>query len=268
MGHTLSYCGQVVRDYDPDRFLLSMFAPADLQENLWALFAFNHEIAKTREVVSETQLGLIRLQWWREHIGKIYEGDFVEGHEILSALADTIRKHDLPRDEFDQLIYAREFDLEDVLPSDIQGFLNYADYTTSPLNALASRICGGEPHMEPLQAVSINYALTGLLRAVVAHARQRRCYLPQDLLTQHNVRVEGGLYELKPGEGMRAVAGQIVEHFVPGIKPAGRFLKASQVLSEIYAKQIKGVKCDLFSPNLAVDPPFKVLRLYFALNFL
>ena len=73
MAKTLSYCGQVVRDQDRDRFLLSLFAPADRREALWALFAFNHEIAKTREVVTEMQLGLIRLQWWREQVTNIFK---------------------------------------------------------------------------------------------------------------------------------------------------------------------------------------------------
>ena len=53
---TISYCGETVRKHDPDRFLLSMFAPPESREALWALYAFNHEIAKTREVVTETQV--------------------------------------------------------------------------------------------------------------------------------------------------------------------------------------------------------------------
>ena len=30
------------------------------------LYAFNHELARAREAVSEPPLALIRLQWWRE----------------------------------------------------------------------------------------------------------------------------------------------------------------------------------------------------------
>ena len=53
---TLSYCGEMVRKHDPDRFLLSLFMKPDRREALWALYAFNHEIARTREVVTETKI--------------------------------------------------------------------------------------------------------------------------------------------------------------------------------------------------------------------
>jgi len=90
----LSYCGQEVRKYDNDRFLTCLFAPADRREALFALYAFNLEIAKTREVVTEPILGQIRLQWWHDSIGEVYEGGG-RRHEVLQPLADAIRRFDL-----------------------------------------------------------------------------------------------------------------------------------------------------------------------------
>ena len=55
----LSTLQNLVQRHDPDRYLLSLFAPARHRAALWALYAFNHEIAKTREVVTETTMGLI-----------------------------------------------------------------------------------------------------------------------------------------------------------------------------------------------------------------
>lgn len=265
MGLKLSYCGQVVRDYDPDRFLLSMFAPPRAREDLWALFAFNHEIAKTREVVSETQLGLIRLQWWRDAIAAVYEGGAVPEHEIMTALADVIQRHDLPRDQFDMLIYAREFDLEDVLPSGLEGTLHYADFTSTPLMKLALKICGEDEAVEPVQVVAVNYALAGLLRAVAAHARQRRCYLPQDLMDKHGVFLNQ-LYDLKPQAGLADVVKIVADEIVTDVKPQSRFLKASQALSEIYLRKIKGLGCDALHPKAQLPPAFKALRLLMAVG--
>ena len=59
---TLSYCAEEVRLGDRDRFLMTLFAPSEHREALFALYAFNIEISKTREVVSEAMLGAIRLQ--------------------------------------------------------------------------------------------------------------------------------------------------------------------------------------------------------------
>lgn len=257
----LSYCGQVVRENDPDRFLLSMFAPADRRETLWALFAFNHEIAKTREVVSETSLGLARLQWWREAIGKIYEGGEFPQHEVLKALAPAIKAHGLARDYFDTLVYAREFDLENICPASLEGFLKYADFTTTPLMSLALQICGDEPDMDPVAAVAVNYAMAGLLRAVPFYASQRRCYLPEDLMQKHNVTLTNLFDFLKPGEGMKGVVRDVAGEFVPGIHPASRLLRATQGLAGIYMGQIRRRGYDVYSRKMQLPPAFKEFRL-------
>ena len=260
MNLQLSYCGEMVRAHDPDRFLISMMMPADRREALWALFAFNYEIAKTREVVTETQLGLIRLQWWRDALEGLYERDEVLEHEGLKALAEAIKAHDLPRDLLDTLIYAREFDLEDVLPGNMEGLINYADFTTTPLLKLSMLILGDDPNMEAVQPVAVNIALVGLLRAVVFHARQRRCYLPEDLMKAHGQSVNQ-LYELKAAEGLSEVARAVAEQVVLDVKPQSSVLKVTQKLAVIYLKQLQSVGYDVFSPKLLQAPAFKVLRL-------
>lgn len=258
----LSYCGEIVRAHDPDRFLLSMFVPAARREDLWALFAFHHEIAKTREVVSETQLGLIRLQWWRERIGDIYSGQVTSGHEILGALAGAIARHDLPQGAFDMLLTAREFDLEDVLPGNVEGLVNYADFTTTPLLKLAVRIAGGDEEAELVQVVAVNSALVGILRSVAFHARQRRCYLPEDLLKREGQRLDH-LYEFKAVDGLKVVVKGVLEQFVGGVSCEDTLLKKQQKLAEIYMKQLKSCDYDVFHGRMVRPPAFKALRLMF-----
>lgn len=257
----ISYCGQVVKEHDPDRFLLSYFAPADRREALWALFAFNYEIAKTREVVSETQLGLIRLQWWRDAIAAIYSDGDVPEHEIVMAISEAIKTYDLPQEEFDALIYAREFDLEDVLPSDLEGTAHYADFTSTPLLKLALRVVGGDVDLEPVSSVATNYALAGILRATVSFARQRRCYLPQAVMQEHGVSVNQ-LYELKRQDGLVNVIEQVAGLFVDGVKCDNRFLRAHQKLAALYMGQLKRRQYDVFDGRLTLPPAFKELRLY------
>src|SRR3954471_15014844 len=113
----LSYCAAEVRRLDRPRFLTALFAPSSLREDLFALYAFNLEIAKTLETVSEPMLGRIRLQWWRETIEGIYEGRGPQ-HAVAEPLAAAIRRHALPRAPLDRLIDARESDLEEEPPPD------------------------------------------------------------------------------------------------------------------------------------------------------
>src|SRR5258708_12399422 len=55
----------LVRHHDRDRYQTALFAPARRREALLALYAFNYEIARVRETVTQPMLGQIRLQWWR-----------------------------------------------------------------------------------------------------------------------------------------------------------------------------------------------------------
>ena len=81
----LSYCGQEARRLDWERFMCAVFAPVCHRDALFALLAFDLELAKTRTVVSEPLLGEIRLQWWQDAIDKIYEapGQVPVGNPIL-----------------------------------------------------------------------------------------------------------------------------------------------------------------------------------------
>jgi len=256
--NNLGYCGELVRTHDYDRFLLSMFLKADIREDVWAILAYNHEISKTREVVSESTLGLVRLQWWRDAVKGIYEEGTVLEHEVLKPLASAIKRHDLPREAFDKLAYAREFDLEDVLPGNIEGLLNYADFTTTPLFELIIKITGDNPAQHIIQPVAMNYALAGLLRSVKAHAKHHRVYLPEDIMQNHAVTRES-LFE---SDGLKDVIKDIAEARLEKTKPAHIFLKGAEALSETYFKHMARHHYDVMSPQCIADPAFKVLRVF------
>lgn len=237
--------------------------PPETRTALWALYAFNYEIARTREVVTETQLGLIRLQWWRDAVAAIYEGKESAGNPVIADLAKVIRDHDLPKDEFDQLVYAREFDLEDRQPSTIEGMVKYAELTSVPLMRLALCVCQN-PSRVPAQgheAVAMAYALTGLLRAIPAHLRQRRCYLPQDMTPPVEELYEGqGLDRMT--EVVRAVAEEAeVLLNMPG-KNTSRLIRAHQVLARIYLKQIKSLGYNVFNPRMTIPPFLREARVW------
>ena len=91
-----AYCWNEVRRGDADRFLSALFAPAAQRANLMALYAFNLEVARTREMVHEPMLGEIRLQWWQEAIAEIYAGRSRQ-HPVCLALADAIVGASLPQ---------------------------------------------------------------------------------------------------------------------------------------------------------------------------
>src|SRR5258707_12809015 len=69
MQDAFAHCEALLRAADKDRFLTTLFAPAEHRDALIALYAFNVEIARVREVIREPVAGEIRLQWWSDVIG-------------------------------------------------------------------------------------------------------------------------------------------------------------------------------------------------------
>jgi NADH dehydrogenase [ubiquinone] 1 alpha subcomplex assembly factor 6 len=206
----LSYCAEQVRLYDHDRFMTAIFAPAKAREYLFALYAFNIELAKVREIVSEPLIGQMRLQWWRDTLDRLYAGETIK-HEVARPLGAAIVAAEVPRAAFDPLIDAREFDLDMTPPADLTVLLNYAEGTAAPVLGIALQIVGGGPAaVEVARLAGTAWALTGLLRAVPFHARQHRLYLPADMLAEVGVRT-GRLFDLKPEPELSGVIRSIGE---------------------------------------------------------
>ncbi len=259
----LTYCGNLVRQQDPDRFLLSLLAPADRRPSLWALYAFNYEVAKTREVVSETATGLIRLTWWREAIDEIYKGAPVRQHAVVQATAQAIREYDLPQSHFDTLVFAREFDVEDRNPATLEGLFHYADYTTTPLTDLSLRIMGEVIDEAETRAASIRYAVTGLIRSVPYMLKNRRCYLPEDIMNAQGFSAQK-LFDFNQKDKLPDVVKEIVEGLPPLEKSPVKYVRAMNALSDMYLSQIRRAGFDVFHPALQAPPAFKALRLWWA----
>src|SRR6202051_3489994 len=86
----LSPLAALLRRHDRDRYQTALFAPADRQGALFALYAFNYEIARVRESAPQPMLGLIRLQWWREVVAAAFAGMPPRQHEVAGPLAALI----------------------------------------------------------------------------------------------------------------------------------------------------------------------------------
>ena len=180
------HCFELVRAGDKDRYLASLFAPEDKRKYLHALYAFNIEVSRIPEQVSDTSVGEIRYQWWLDTIDGIYHSQ-VSPHPVAQGLAAAIEVGDLPKHALQNLVKAKIFDLySDPMPSllDLEGYLGE---TSSALIQMASLILGREQALESAEAAGlagVAYGLAGILRSLPRHRARAKCYVPADLLIQ------------------------------------------------------------------------------------
>lgn len=180
-------CEDLVRRGDKDRYLTTLFAPADRRPALQALYAFNIEVARVRDLVSDPLPGEMRLQWWRDALAGCGHGE-IGRHPVAAAVIETIDRFDLPLDPFLELVEARTFDLyDDPMPS-LADLETYCRATASVLMRLGVRVLGAGdclPAASMAQQGGVAYALTGLMRALPFHASRGQVFLPQDVLARH-----------------------------------------------------------------------------------
>ncbi len=179
-----AFCEALVREADKDRYLATLFVPAAARPHVFALYAFNVEIARVRELAREPLAGEVRLQWWRDALAGEAEGG-IAGNPVAAALFDTIERFELSRAPLLALIDAREFDLYDEPMATLAGLETYARATASALFALAAQLCAGEAVAEAAEPAGLAYAITGLMRAFPLHAARGQLYLPLDVLARH-----------------------------------------------------------------------------------
>jgi 15-cis-phytoene synthase len=191
MDDPFEHCEQVVRETDKDRFLATLFAPANRRCPLFALYAFNSEIARVREAIRDPIAGEIRLQWWRDALERPGSGD-ARANPIASALLDTVVRFQLPVQSLIAVIEAREFDLyRDPMPT-LAALEAYAEKTSSRLIDVAAAILGARaPDISPaVREGGLAYAITGLLRAFPLHAARGQLYVPLDIVERHGAKPE------------------------------------------------------------------------------
>jgi phytoene synthase len=177
-----AHCQALVRASDKDRFVATLFAPAEHRPHLFALYAFNLEIARIGEIAHEPLAGEIRLQWWHDCLS----GGDVAGHPVASALRDSIERRSLAMEPLLDLIDARRFDVYTEPIGTLGEFESYVRRTSSALFGMAARIIDATATAdETADGAGLAYGISALVAAVGAHAARGRVYVPVDVLARH-----------------------------------------------------------------------------------
>lgn len=239
------YCAARVRDLDSDRYVTALFAPDSRRADLLALYAFNLELGLSRETVTESALGRMRLQWWREAVGDCYAGN-TRQHHVLQALAGAIERHGLPQHLFDRILEGREMDFDVSRPDSLEQMVAYAESTSGALNMLAVRILGVREQRLEQAALRVGAAwtLAGTLRGLRHLLLTGRQPLPRDRMKDHGLG-DAALRSLRRSDALCSLTADIAglatnildQHRVAGARRAAPVLLQA-VLARAYLKRL------------------------------
>ena len=186
-----AFCADLVRTHDFERYASTLFVNADKRRALLALYAFNVEILRVREQVSQPLPGEIRLQWWTDMLAGSGHGG-VEGNPVAAELLRAIRMHGLPIEPLSRLIDEHQFDLyNDPMPS-MAALEGYINETSSALFLLATRVVARPSEATDHLARHAGFAM-GMAQVIATlpwDAARRQLFVPLQLLQQHGSGME------------------------------------------------------------------------------
>ncbi len=182
-----SHCEALVRERDRERFLSALFAPADKRPHLFALYAFDLEVAQVPDAVREPMAGEIRFQWWREVLSGERAGE-AAANPVAAALLAAIKEHALPAAPLIEIIDARQFDLLGEPMASREALDAYLDATTgSPIGCAARILDSAWDAAEAARHVGRAIGLTRVLRNFARDVSKGRLFVPLDRLAAHEV---------------------------------------------------------------------------------
>ncbi len=228
MQDAFTYCAELVRAADRDRFIATLFAPVECRGSLHALYAFNVEVARVRDMAREALPGEIRLQWWSDVVNRERDGE-ASANPVAAALLSTMEAHQLPRQRLIDLIEARRFDLYDDPMVGLGALESYAMQTSSSLIALAAQVLSGGLAGVGCEATAasagIASGIAGILRAFPVHVARRQLYVPVDVLERHGVRLSD-VFAGRASGGLEAALAELCSLARRHLATAGEQIKA------------------------------------------
>ncbi|MFL6837916.1 MAG: phytoene/squalene synthase family protein [Bradyrhizobium sp.] len=242
---SVGFCADLVRSHDFPRYAATLFAPAAERRAMLAVYAFNVEIVRVRDQVSQPLPGEIRLQWWTDMLSGHAHGS-AEGNPVAAELLRAIRDFDLPVEPLSLLVDEHQFDLyNDPMPT-MAALEGYLAATCSALFSLAARIIA--PPSDAVEHLARHAGLAQGIGQIIANlardAAHRQLFLPQQLLASHGCRMED-VFAGKETPNLRAVLDQLMndarQHLatamslLPEVPPSARpaFLPLSQARADL-----------------------------------
>jgi squalene synthase HpnC len=224
-----AFCRRLAETHYENFPVASRWIPADLRGPVAAVYAF----ARTADDFAdepgpEAPERLARLADWRRRLERCAVDD--EGHPVFVALADTVRRFDLPLDPFHRLITAFERDVTVHRHPTFDHLLDYCRHSADPVGELVLRLhrVWTPERGKWSDAICTALQLANFWQDVTVDARKDRIYAPLEDLAAAGVS-EGEYLKGPATPALRGLMSRQVE------RTAGLFNQGRPLLSDVPA---------------------------------
>jgi phytoene synthase len=251
-----AFCADLVRSHDFARYASALFVPAAERRALLALYAFNVEIFRIRDQVSQPLPGEVRMRWWTDLLAGAGHGG-VEGNPVAAELLLAIRNFNLPAEPLSRLIDEHQFDLyNDPMPT-LAALEGYVQETSSALFALAARVMAPPSAEIEHAARHAGFALgfVQVIDSLPRDAARRQLFLPLQFLQSQGSSMEE-VFARKQTPKTRAAIDQLIGEARRHLQTAFELLPEVPPTVRLVFLPLAQVRRDLARMARADNDPF------------
>src|SRR5208337_4192233 len=134
------YCRRLARSHYENFSVASWFLPERLRQDFFNVYAYCRISDDLGDEVGDANASLQLLDQWQAELDACYAGS--PRHPVFVALAETVRKCEIPKQTFVDLLTAFRQDQRVSRYSTFEDVVRYCRYSANPVGHLVLYVCG------------------------------------------------------------------------------------------------------------------------------
>jgi squalene synthase HpnC len=181
------YCARLARTHYENFSVATWFLPAGLRQHFFNVYAYCRISDDLGDEVGDTAASLALLDQWQRELDACYEGS--PRHPVFVALAETVRRFEIPKHEFSDLLTAFRQDQSVTRFETFNDVLAYCHYSANPVGHLVLYLCGyRDAERQQLSNFTCTaLQLTNFWQDISVDYAKGRIYLPLEDLRRFRV---------------------------------------------------------------------------------
>jgi squalene synthase HpnC len=234
-----AYCERLARSHYENFSVASWFLPARLRQHFFNVYAYCRISDDLGDEVGNPAASLLLLDQWQRELEACYAGS--PRHPVFVALAETVRKFEIPQHEFSDLLTAFRQDQTITRYQTFDDLLGYCRNSANPVGHLVLYLCG---YRDAERQKLSDYTCTALQLAnfwqdVSVDYEKGRIYLPLESLRRFGVSEEDLTANRNTSsfcEMMRFEVARAREWFERGLPLVGKVDKELAIDLELFTR--------------------------------
>jgi squalene synthase HpnC len=249
------YCAHLARTHYENFSVATWFLPRNLRQDFFNVYAYCRISDDLGDEVGDPNAALALLDEWQSELDACYEG--TPRHAVFVALAETVRKFEIPKHEFSDLLIAFRQDQTVARFETFDDVLAYCRYSANPVGHLVLYLCG---YKDAERQQLSDYTCTALQLAnfwqdVTVDYAKGRIYLPLEDLRRFSVLEEDIAQNRNTAafcEMMRFEVERAREWFNRGLPLVGKVKKELAIDIELFSRGGQEILNAIERQNFAV----------------